>query len=104
MGGEMTTSFERTEVVRLLDVDAAFLEVLERESIVYVDVEEGRFSPRMVERVRVAHSLVFELEVNMSGVAVILRMREELGSMQDVLSRVQEAFYRRAAGEPDTDD
>jgi hypothetical protein len=104
MGGEMTTSFERTEVVRLLDVDAAFLEVLERESIVYVDVEECRFSPRMVERVRVAHSLVFELDVNMSGVAVILRMREELGSMQDVLSRVQEALHRRAAGESDTDD
>ncbi len=100
----MTTSFERTEVVRLLDVDAAFLEVLERESIVYVDVEECRFSPRMVERVRVAHSLVFELDVNMSGVAVILRMREELGSMQDVLSRVQEAFHRRAAGEPETAD
>lgn len=100
----MTTSFERTEVVRLLDVDAAFLEVLERESIVYVDVEECRFSPRMVERVRVAHSLVFELEVNMSGVAVILRMREELGSMQDVLSRVQEALHQHAAGEPDRDD
>ena len=100
----MTTSFERTEVVRLLDVDAAFLEVLERESIVYVDVEECRFSPRMVERVRVAHSLVFELEVNMSGVAVILRMREELGSMQDVLSRVQEALHQQAAGESDRND
>jgi len=100
----MMTSFERTELVRLLDVDVAFLEVLERESIVYVDVEECRFSPRMVERVRVAHSLVFELEVNLSGVAVILRMREELGSMQGALSRVQEILHQRATGELDADD
>ena len=98
------TSFERTELVRLLDVDNAFLEDLERESIVYVDVEECRFSPRMVERVRVAHSLVFELEVNLSGVAVILRMREELGSIQGTLSRVHEILHQRAAGGLDTDD
>jgi len=98
------TSFERSEVVRLLDLDVAFLETLERESIVYVDVEEHRFSPRMLERIRVAHSLVFELEVNLSGVAVILRMREELGSMQSALSRVQEILQRRADGERDTDD
>jgi len=100
----MTTSFERTELVRLLDVEDAFLEVLERESIVYVDVEESRFSSRMVERVRVAHSLVFELEVNLSGVAVILRMREELGSIQGTLSRVQEILHQRAAGELEADD
>jgi hypothetical protein len=85
-------------------VEDAFLEVLERESIVYVDVEESRFSSRMVERVRVAHSLVFELEVNLSGVAVILRMREELGSIQGTLSRVQEILHHRAAGELDADD
>ena len=97
-------SFERSEVVRLLDLDVAFLETLERESIVYLDVEEHRFSPRMLERIRVAHSLVFELEVNLSGVAVILRMREELGSMQSALSRVQEILQRRADGERDTDD
>ena len=98
----MISSFERSEVVRLLDVEDAFLEVLERESIIYVDVEERRFSARMVERVRVAHSLVFELEVNLSGVAVILRMREELGSMQGALSRVHEILHQRAAS--DTDD
>jgi hypothetical protein len=104
MGGKTMTSFERTELVRLLDVDNAFLEDLERESIVYVDVEECRFSPRMVERVRVAHSLVFELEVNLSGVAVILRMREELCSIQGTLSRVHEILHQRAAGGLDTDD
>ena len=98
------TSFERSEVVRLLEVDEAFIERLERESIVYVDVGKGRFSPRMVERVRVAHTLVFELEVNLSGVAVILRMREELGSIQGTLSRVEALLHDRAVGEEIRDD
>jgi hypothetical protein len=97
-------SFERSEVVRLLEVEEAFLESLERESIVYVDVEKGRFSARMLERVRVAHSLVFELEVNLSGVAVILRMREELGSMQGTLSRVEAMLHERAVEEESIDD
>ena len=95
---------ERTDVVRLLEVEETFLESLERESIVYVDVAEGGFSPRMVERVRVAHSLVFELEVNLSGVAVILRMREELGSMQGALSRVQALLRERGLAEEAVDD
>lgn len=88
------TSFERSEVVRLLNVDDAFLESLERESIVHVDVEGHRFSARMVERVRVAHSLIYELEINLSGVAVILRMREELGGMRGALRRVEAILYQ----------
>ncbi len=95
-------AFERMDVVRLLDVEEAFLERLEQESIVYVDVGEHGFSPRMLERVRVAHSLVFELDVNLSGVAVILRMREELGSMQGALSRVRMILRERGVTrEPD---
>lgn len=89
------TSFERSEIVRLLDVEEAFLESLERESIVHVDVEGHRFSTRMVERVRVAHSLIHELEVNLSGVAVILRMREELGGVRGTLRRVEAILYQR---------
>ena len=95
-------TFARSEVIRLLEVEDAFLESLESESIVYMDAEGQRFSERMVERVRVAHSLVFELEVNLSGVAVILRMREELGSAQGTLSRMQAALRRRSErDEPD---
>jgi len=97
-------SFERTEIVRLLEVEETFLESLERESIVHVDVGEGGFSPRMIERVRVAHSLVFELEVNLSGVAVILRMREELGSMQGALDRVRVLLRERDLAEGAAED
>lgn len=89
-------SFERSEVVRLLEVEDTFLETLESESIIYLDADGLRFSERMVERIRVAHSLVFELEVNLSGVAVILRMREELGSVQGTLSRLQAVLRNRA--------
>jgi hypothetical protein len=98
------TSFERSEIVRLLEVEEGFLESLEQESIVYEDVAEHRFSLRMIERVRVAHSLVFELEVNMSGVAVILRMREELGSMQGAMRRLQEMLHERAVTAEVSDD
>jgi hypothetical protein len=92
------TSYARTEVVRLLDLEEGFLESLEQESIVQVDAEE-RYSARMVERIRVAHSLVFDLEVNLSGVAVILRMREEIGSMQSLLDRVQRLLRERGLDE-----
>jgi hypothetical protein len=100
------TSFERSEVVRLLNVDDAFLESLERESIVQVDVEGHLFSARMVERVRVAHSLIYELEVNLSGVAVILRMREQLGGIRGTLRRVESILdrqVREGEGESDGD-
>ena len=93
------TSFERSEIVRLLDVDEAFLESLERESIIHVDIEGHRFSARMLERVRVAHSLVHELEVNLSGVAVIVRMREELGGTRGRLRRVEEILNRQMTDE-----
>ena len=33
---------------------------------------------RMLERARIAHELVHELEVNLAGASVILRLREEM--------------------------
>ena len=91
------TGLERAEVLRLLEVEDAFLESLEREAIVRVDVGSQGFSPRMVERIRVAHSLVFELEVNLSGVAVILRMREDLAVVRSQLRSLAEALDRRGS-------
>jgi len=88
------TTFERSEIRRLLDIDDAFIESLERESIICVDIDGQRYSAQMLERVRVAHSLVFELEVNLSGVAVILRLREELGGMRGRLRHVEEMLSR----------
>ena len=87
------TSYERSEVLRRLDINEAFLTSLERESIIHVDVEGQRYSTRMFERVRVAHSLTYELEVNLSGVAVILRLREELGGTRGALRRLEAILH-----------
>ena len=53
---------------------------------------EGEYSERMFERARVAHNLVRDLEVNLPGVAVIVRLREEMvglrSHMQELLARL----------------
>ena len=77
-------SFTRSEIAEILELDESFVIELERESILFVDVASGdtAFSARMLERARVAHSLVDELGVNLAGVAVILRLREDLGQLR----------------------
>lgn len=75
------TYYTRRQIVDLLEVDEVFLVSLEREDIVLRDAppeSEGEYSERMLERVRVAQNLVRDLEVNLPGVAVIVRLREEM--------------------------
>ena len=75
-------SYSRTDVIRILAIDEGFLVELEREEIVAPDTEVERYSPRMLERVRVAQNLVRELDVNLPGAAIIVRMREELAGLR----------------------
>lgn len=73
--------FTRHQVVEVLDIEVDFLVALERESIVAADAPSdvaGEFSERMLDRIRVAHNLVRDLEVNLAGAAIIVRMREEM--------------------------
>jgi len=75
------TWYTRRQIVELLEIDELFLGSLEREDIVLPDAPpevEGEYSERMLERARVAHNLVRDLEVNLPGVAVIVRLREEM--------------------------
>ncbi len=77
--------YSRKEVIELLNIDDGFLITLEQEEIVAVDDESDdptRFSERMLERVRVAHNLIHELDVNLEGAAIILHMREEISDMR----------------------
>ncbi len=77
--------YSRIEVVRLLEIDSGFLEELEQEEIIGRDApdeEPGEYSERMLERVRVAYNLVHELEVNLAGAAIIVRMREDMSSLK----------------------
>lgn len=73
------------EIAEILGLDLVFLDELAREEIVSPDVEAAdpgghgaRYSERMLERARIAHELVHELEVNLAGASVILRLREEM--------------------------
>ena len=66
------------EIAEILRLDPGFLEDLAREEILTPDVPEASYSEQMLERARVCHELVHELEVNLAGAAVIVRLREEV--------------------------
>ena len=73
--------YTRTQILETLEIDADFLVLLEREAIVVCDAPSevaGEFSALMLERVRVAYNLTHELDVNLAGVAIIVRMRERM--------------------------
>lgn len=94
----MTTRYTRLEIARILRVDAGFVAQLEREEIIRSENagEAGAgeaFSEQMLERVRVAHNLVSELEVNLAGVAIILRMREQMSTLHQELEKMSLALH-----------
>ncbi len=71
------------QIAEILGLDPEFLEQLAREEILFPEPGIGSeveicYSDRMLERARVAHELVHELEVNLAGASVIVRLREEM--------------------------
>lgn len=101
------TRYTRREIVEILEIDEGFVAQLEREAIIERDADapetphgtaERTYSERMLERARVAHSLVHDLDVNLAGAAVIVRMREELGTLRGTL-RVLAARVARSERE-----
>jgi hypothetical protein len=92
------TTYTRQQVLELVGIDAGFLIALEREDIVRYDApEQDLYTERMLERARVARELVDELEVNLAGASIILRMREEISVMRQELSNLS-AELRRLRG------
>lgn len=71
------TSYTLREICELLDLDAALARELVSEAVLVAEAPD-RYSEAMLERARVARELVQELEVNVAGAAVIVRMREEV--------------------------
>ncbi len=78
----MTRSYyTRAQIIETLEIEADFMVLLEQEAIVTCDAPleaAGEFSERMLERARVAYNLTHELDVNLAGAAIIVRMREQM--------------------------
>jgi hypothetical protein len=90
--------YTRKQVVELLEIDEGFLVALELEEIVSRDAPAetaAEFSERMLERARVAQNLVTDLEVNLPGVAVIIRMREEMSGLRQRVAELTNELRRR---------
>lgn len=93
------TFYTRRQIVELLDVEEGFVRALEQEEIIESDGPEPsklEFSERMLERVRVAHTLVDDLEVNLAGVVIIVRMREEIGELRQALESALQRIRSRS--------
>jgi len=85
------TFYTRKQVLELLEIDEGFLVTLEREEVVERDAPPGvtgEFSDVMLERMRVAQNLVRDLDVNVPGVAVIVRLREEVSGLRRHLEQL----------------
>jgi MerR family transcriptional regulator/heat shock protein HspR len=92
------TSYTRSQLLALLEIEDTFLVALELEEIVMDDARSGQdpgYSERMLERARVAHNLVQELDVNLPGVSIILRMREEMAELRHQMAEVLGELKRR---------
>lgn len=76
------SAYTLRQICELLELDEGFATELVRESVLVADAGEECFSDDMFERARVARELVVELEVNVAGAAVIVRMREELVALR----------------------
>jgi hypothetical protein len=90
--------YTRAEILALLPVDETFLGLLEEEEILWFDApgeNAAAYSERMLERVRVSHNLVAELDVNLPGAAVILSLREQLDELQRRLAELAGEVARR---------
>lgn len=88
--------YTRKQVLELLEIDDGFLGTLISEEIVQIDAPggQGEFSEQMLERVRVAQNLVRDLEVNLAGVAIILRMREDMADLHHRLAQLARELER----------
>ncbi|PIY22327.1 MAG: hypothetical protein COZ11_13135 [Deltaproteobacteria bacterium CG_4_10_14_3_um_filter_51_14] len=94
------------EVAATYSIDRDFLDELEREEIICPGCEQGdvtTLSPDEIEKALFARTLVEEMEVNLPGVEVILRMREQMLEMrrqfdqilEDLASQIQRRFYEQ---------
>ena len=87
------------EVLEIFDVQETFLVELEQEEIICPtcgrEPDEKLFPYREMEKLRVAKILSEELGVNMAGVEIILRMRENMFEMRTQFDDILEDLSRQ---------
>ncbi len=82
------TNISRARIIELLAGDEAFFDELARMEIVPPD----NLTPDQVEYALVAYTLVCDLDVNLPGVEVILRLRRQLLETRAQLARLAETL------------
>jgi hypothetical protein len=93
------TTYTRKQILQILEVEDGFLVALESEEIVVADAGRADlYSEQMLERVRVAHELVEELDVNIAGTAIIVRLREEMAGLRHEFAEVARELLRLREG------
>jgi MerR family transcriptional regulator/heat shock protein HspR len=88
-----------TEVMEIYRVDERFMLDLEREEILWPVRRKGSsirlYSSRDLEALRLAKILVEEMGVNLEGVEIILRMRENIFQMRYQFDDILEDLARQ---------
>lgn len=93
------TSYTLRQICELLELDEELAGELVREAVLVADApERGCYSAFMFERARVARELVQELEVNVAGAAVIVRLREEIVDLRRAASDLARELERVRRG------
>ena len=88
-----------TEIMEFFQIEESFLRNLEEEEIVCPACNEG-LSTRLfhideVEKLRVAKILMEDMDVNLSGVEVILQMRQNMIEMRRQFDAILEDLSRQ---------
>ncbi|MFC1867550.1 chaperone modulator CbpM [Thermodesulfobacteriota bacterium] len=88
-----------TEVVESFQIDEDFIADLEREEIVcptcLKDQSTKHFSERELDKLRLAKILVEDMDVNLPGVEVILRMKQNMLYMREQFDNILEDLARQ---------
>jgi MerR family transcriptional regulator, heat shock protein HspR len=87
------------EVVEIFEVDERFLQELEEEDILCPVCRDNpsskEFSTSELEKIRLAKILVEEMDVNVAGVEIILRMRQMMFEMRKQFDDILEDLARQ---------
>jgi MerR family transcriptional regulator/heat shock protein HspR len=81
------------ELCQILNVNKTFIEEIEREGLVSLECREEGIkvcSQKEARKIRLIHTLINELGVNLAGVEVILHMREKIIEMRRQFDQILE--------------